>query len=55
MYVPHLARDFHNCDTVVYKKMYLFGLCPGSWHRVPKPLGFPVLRMTKVSSILLMK
>lgn len=24
------------CDTVIYNKRYIFGLCPPSWQRAPK-------------------
>ena len=38
------------------KKKYLFGLCPGSWHRAPKTLGiFKMVRVTKVSFMKLMR
>lgn len=29
----------NQCDTVVYNKKYVFGLCPHSWHRAAKTLG----------------
>lgn len=43
------------CDAVTFKKEYIFGLHPSSWHRAPKTLGISyVMRAIKVSFLMLL-
>lgn len=41
---------------VIYKKKYVFGLCPHFWHRDPKSLGISlVIRAINISFVMLMR